>query len=379
MARDEWLQEWKQRAQQAYLYWAVRPGRIRRHVAARAGGGRGSGQALRRVDPRNIRLGAVQMALRLVGEPEDYAAEVTRLARACVDEGAQLVAFPEDAAAPLLGLLPGAGEIFAAEDPQRALARVGEGATVLDVLRFAGPAVARAYLATFRALARSLGVYVHGGSAMLPNRQGHVYNVSYLFGPDGRVLGRSHKAHLLPVEADWGIKPGDGLQVVETLLGRVGMPVCMDATYWESFRILYLRGADLAVLPTANPEPYDPWRELRGLWARLQESPMYGIHSCLVGRFLGMELTGRSGVFGPYPLSPGGNGVWARVADPRAEGTTVAAVDVGGLHEYREREGFDRSLNPILYERYLPEVYLRLRRRMRQRGRGPRGGRSGRR
>ena len=364
----------RERLQRALLAWTVRPRRIARHVAARAGR---PGETLRRLDPAAVRLGAVQMRFEPAPSPEDYAARVLDLARRAVEDGAQLVAFPEDAALPLVGLLPGGVDLLAAPDVDTALASVGGGATVLDVLLFAGPAVERAYRAVFSAVARSLRVYVHAGSAMLPGRDDQVYNVAHLFGPDGRLLARSRKAHLLPLEAAWGLVPGEDLAVVDTLVGRVGLPVCMDATYWESFRILYLRGAEIAVLPVANPEPYDEWLALRGLWPRVQESPMYGLQSCLVGRVLGMTLTGKSGIYGPLELSPAGDGIWARMDDPEAEGVVVAAVDLRALAEHRRRLGLDRSFNLELYRRYLPGVYQRVARRMRERAerrpRRPRG------
>lgn len=367
----------RERLQRRLLAWTVRPRRIARHVAARAGR---PGETLRRLDPSAVRLGAIQMRFEPAPSPEAYAERVLSLARQAVEEGAQLVAFPEDAALPLLGILPGGDEIFSAPDVGAALSMYGQDVRVIDVLRFAGPAVERAYRAAFAAVARSLRVYVHAGSAMLPGRDDRVYNVAHLFAPDGRLLARSSKAHLLPLEAEWGLTPGRDLAVVDTLVGRVGLPVCMDATYWESFRILYLRGAEIAVLPTANPEPYDEWRALRGIWSRVQESPMYGLQSCLVGRVLGMELTGKSGVYGPAELSPRGDGIWVRVDEPEGEGVVVAAVDLRQLDEHRQRLGLDRSFNPELYRRYLPAVYQRVLRRMRQRaerdaGRGKGSGR----
>ncbi|HEX6988424.1 MAG TPA: nitrilase-related carbon-nitrogen hydrolase [Bacillota bacterium] len=354
----------RERFQRTLLAWTVRPRRISRHVSTRAGR---PGETLRRLDPSAVRLAAVQMRFEPAAAPEQYAEHVLALARRAVDDGAQLVAFPEDAALPLLGLLPGAGAVLAAPDLKQALSAYGRGVSVIDVLRFAGPAVERAYRAVFAAVARSLRVYVHAGSAMLPGRGDRVYNVAHLFAPDGRLLARSSKAHLLPLEAEWGLTPGEGLTVVDTLIGRIGLPVCMDATYWESFRILYLHGAEIAVLPTANPEPYDEWRALRGIWPRVQESPMYGLQSSLVGRVLGMTLTGKSGIYGPAELSPNGDGIWARMDDPEAEGVVVATVDLRQLDEHRRRLGLDRSFNLELYRRYLPAVYHRVARRMRQR------------
>lgn len=342
------------------LAWRAHPARVRRRLSRH---GLRPSDALRRVDPAAVRLAAVQLPLRLVGSPEEYVDLVAPWAARAAEQGAQLVAFPEDAAAPLLGMLPGIERLLEAGSVEAAVSGLAPGARVADVFAFLAPAVRRVWSATFAGLARALRVYVHAGTAVLPDRDGRVYNVAALFGPDGRLLASARKAHLLPLEDRWGLAPGDDLATCDTLLGRVGLPVCMDATYWETFRILYLRGVDLAVLPTANPEEYDEWRVRRGLWARVQESPMYGVHSCLVGRLLDLRLTGRSGIYGPGPLSPGGDGVWARVDDPHGPGVAVAAVDLQALHRYRRERGPELGFNPVVYGQYFPHVYRRAGRR----------------
>lgn len=355
-SRAAWGRRVGETAFRLMLAWQGRPGRVSRRLAAH---GLRPSQALRRIDPGSVRLAAVQLPLRLTPSPEAYVDLVVPFARQAAEQGAQLIAFPEDAATPLLGMLPGIDRLLASGSLDRAAAELGDGVRVADVFAFIGPLARRVWTATFSGLARALRVYVHAGSAVLPDRDGCVYNVAALFGPDGRPVGWQRKLHLLPLEAEWGLRPGSDLRVFDTLLGRVGLPVCMDATYWEPFRILYLHGVEIAVLPTANPEDYDEWRVRRGLWARVQESPMYAVHSCLVGELLGLRLTGRSGIYGPGPLSPSGDGVWARVEDPRAEGVAVADVDLRALRAFRARCGPERAFNLELYERYLPAIYRR--------------------
>lgn len=352
------------------FYWWSRPGMVRRLVRRM---NLKPSQNLRFIDPAALTLGAVQMELTLADSARRYVEMVAVPAAEAARRGAQLIAFPEDAATPLLGLIPGMTEM-AREPMGEALAAMGDGLRPADVFRLAGPLVRRIYTAAFSELARRLGVYIHGGSALLPRGDGSVYNTAYLFGPDGRILASGDKTHLLPMEADWGLEPGDELVLADTAIGRVGIPVCMDATYWETFRIMYLQGADLAVLPTANPEEYDEWRVLRGLWARLQESPMFGVQSCLVGEAFGLKLTGRSGIFGPWPLAPGGDGIWARVDDPEREGIAVATVNLAELHDYRREIGIDRSFNYLLYERFFPHGYFHLEKRRARRRRAARGG-----
>jgi len=41
------------------------------------------------------------------------------------------------------------------------------------------------------------------GSFLLPDGD-KVVNRSFLYGPDGRLIGTQDKVHLMPIEAEWG-------------------------------------------------------------------------------------------------------------------------------------------------------------------------------
>lgn len=346
---------WRQRILRLALWWMTRPGPVGR--AVRALGIRRSAN-LRHVDPAAIRVAAVQLELRPCRAPEEFVRWVAEPLQQAVAAGAQLVAFPEDVGMALLGMLPGFDRWSAAGSPEEALEQLGA-TRVADVLRLAGPALRRVHHATFSALARAHGVFVHAGSVMLPEGAG-LYNVGFLYGPDGRLLGRQAKAHLLPLEAEWGLCPGEAVSVVETTLGKMGLPVCMDATYFETFRLLALQGAEIVLVPIANPEPYNEWHARRGTWARVQETPVYGVVSALVGRFLGMELTGRAAVYAPLPLTPRGDGVMAQATRWDRSEVVHAQLDLLRLREYRREMGFPAFLRPDLYARHLVPAYRRL-------------------
>ena len=312
---------------------------------------------LRRVDPRSVRLGAVQMQASAAYSVEDYVATVTRLAQRAAAEGAQLIVFPEHASLPLWGAAAAAKELWAwAAEPA-----AGTAAAPVESrrgrLRVAAMAIERTYLATFRALARRLGVYLHAGNAWLPGPGNTVRSVAHLFAPDGRVLVRGDKAQVNRDELAWGLEPGDEPAVADSLLGRIGLLSGDDAAYWEPFRIVYLKGADIAVVAAAESEAAAAHPARDPLWARLQESPMYGVRACLTGSLFGRRLAGRTGIFGPLELSRRGDGIWQQMADPAGEGVVVATVDLAELQEYRRRVGIDGAFNPFLYERYLPGLY----------------------
>jgi predicted amidohydrolase len=260
------------------------------------------------------RAAAVQMRIWPHHSGDEFAAHVGALCQKAVDRGAGLIAFPEDTATGLLGMLPG----FDRMGPP-------SGVSVADILTFAGPYIERVYTAVFSRLAARYRATIVAGTALLP-RKGKVYNLAHIFGPDGRLIGAQPKIHLFPYEAQWGIAAGDDLAVWDTAHGRIAVPVCMDATYFETFRVAAKLGAGFAVVPTADPDTYNVWKKRRGAWARAQDSGMPVVNACLFGQFAGITITGRSACYAPLRKSPDGSGILAEVGDPDAEGVAVAQL-----------------------------------------------------
>lgn len=304
----------------------------------------------------HVRLAAVQMELRLHSSPRSYVDQIGRLGAAAAATGASLIAFPEDSATGLLGLLPGIEQVANAESMDSAVSEMaGDAVSVADIFRFIAPATQRTYEAAFASLARRFGVPVVTGSAILPGTNHDMQNIAYFYGPAGQLLGRQEKCHFIPMEVDWGLVAGTEFGVHELPWGRVALPICMDATYYETFRIVTLLGADVVVIPTANPEDYNLYMALRGIWPRVQETQAYGLHSCLVGRVFGLHLTGRSGVFAPMDMTPERSGVLAQTPDPETECIVWADVDIAALRRFRAERPL--HFNVELYEKYLPDVY----------------------
>lgn len=303
----------------------------------------------------SFRAAAVQMEWRVCESAEEYADLMYDRVRAAVAEGAELVAFPEDTGSLLVGVIPGMGRLLHSAPMDEVLAQLGTDMQVADVFRILGRATRRIYETTFRTLAQGFGVHIAAGSAILPLPDARVLNVGHLFTPDGGVL-RQDKCHLLPVEQEWGLSAGEDIEVYDTALGRIGIPVCMDATFYETFRILRLMGAEVAVLPIGDPEyPYSHWKAMRGIWPRVQESQIYGVQAALVGDVMGMRLTGRSGIFAPLALSADGDGILAIAAEPEGEVIVAADLDIAALRRLRQDNPL--RFNPALYERYIPRIY----------------------
>ncbi len=99
---------------------------------------------------------------------------------------------------------------------------------------------------------------------------GEYYNACALIGPDGelcpaRIVGSdeihtcARKVHLPSVQArgtsldeKFWFRPGPGLAIFDTELGRIGCLICYDRSFPEAWRTLVLAGAELIVVPLTS-------------------------------------------------------------------------------------------------------------------------------
>ncbi|MEW5921392.1 MAG: nitrilase-related carbon-nitrogen hydrolase [Bacillota bacterium] len=299
----------------------------------------------------SVKVGAVQVEARLYSNPLDYVEEMCRHTGQAAAAGVQLLVFPENNSLQLLGLIPGITAIA------ETLAEDNSPVRAADLFRFAGPVINRVALQVFSYLAGAYGIYIMSGSFPYPEA-GAVLNRAFLFGPDGGQVGRQDKVHLMPLEHNWGLAAGRHFNVFSTPLGRLAMPVCMDASYFETFRILVQRGgAEIVMVPIANAEPYNFWLALRGIWPRVQESTVYGIKSALVGQLPGFTLTGRAGVFAPLELTPGRDGVISEAPHFDREALVTAVLDMEALAQLRKNHPYLGDSNPAFVQKYFPSIY----------------------
>ncbi len=119
------------------------------------------------------------------------------------------------------------------------------------------------------ALARELGVGFHLGYAER-TPEGRHFNTAILVGPDGQIIGKYRKIHLPGhrEHEDWRpfqhlekryFETGDlGFGVFDALGARIGMCICNDRRWPETWRMLGLGGAELVVLGYNTPLHYPP-------------------------------------------------------------------------------------------------------------------------
>lgn len=182
-----------------------------------------------------IRVACIQMEP-AVGEKEQNLAHCMEMIGTAADNGARLIVLPE---------LANSGYVFETRDEAFDLAEPVPGGPTCDA---------------WEGIASERGVWIVAGIA---ERDGEaLYNSAVLIGPDGYV-GTFRKVHLWN-EENLFFEPGDlGFPVFRTPIGRIGMFICYDGWFPESYRLCALQGADIICIPTNwVPIPgQDPDRE----------------------------------------------------------------------------------------------------------------------
>ena len=116
----------------------------------------------------------------------------------------------------------------------------GEGARMTD------PAVTM-----LRDKAKEHGIFV-AASVKFQDENGLLSNTILLFDRKGELVGRYDKSHITMREKWTGTVPGDDLVVFDTELGRIGCAICWDRFMPELPRLLFLKGVDIVLNPTAS-------------------------------------------------------------------------------------------------------------------------------
>jgi len=168
-----------------------------------------------------IKIAAVQMNASI----DDLAHNLSvhdRFARKAAKAGCRLVLFPE----------------------LSATAHYGDaGAT-----RFAERAESGPVYKAISSLARELGIVISYG--FCEKAAGTYYNAQAVVGPSG-LIGVQRKVHASGDEYLY-FRMGRSMEVFDLGFCQAGILVCYDAEFFEAWRILALKGADVVLLPHAS-------------------------------------------------------------------------------------------------------------------------------
>lgn len=305
-----------------------------------------------------LKAAAAQMQLTFCKDAEEFLRKIEPFVREAKDKGVSLIAFPEDSGTPLLGLLWSnplsvIKEYF--HPPESLLSlfkRIIKIPSIAKVFSIVSPLAKKIFEETFSLLSSKYRIYIMAGTIMLAENY-NVYNVAYLFDKEGNIIGTQRKTHLYLTEIGWGFTPGENLEVFETEIGNIGIAVCMDNGYPEVGRILRLKGADIIIDPSFNPDYYYHIASLNGLWARCQENYVFGIHSCMVGDLFGqMIFRGKSKILAPCYITEDKTGIISMAKEDNSEEVVTGCLNFEKLYNLRKDFDTIEIINTTLLNKY---------------------------
>ncbi|HHW58310.1 MAG TPA: nitrilase [Clostridia bacterium] len=309
-----------------------------------------------------VRVSCVERQIKVVKSIEEYAERMRNFVEEAAMQESDIVVFPEYNFFDLFGLIPGFSKInnYLNKKAQSGEEVSGEGGGGEGVLQFIFKSISkpsqRAIEEIMRDFARKYGIYIYTGSYII-SENGSLYNGGALILREGEILGRQKKIHLTDFEEKIGLKRGNNLEVFSLDIGKVACPVCMDATYFETFKIAAQKGAEIVILPIANMEEYNLWRALRGIWPRVQESYVYGVKASLNGWIGGIHFTGKAGIFAPIDMTENEDGIIAIAPHYEGDYVITADLDIQKLYEARERAEYYGDINEEFEKDYYKKVY----------------------
>ncbi|WP_406736994.1 carbon-nitrogen hydrolase family protein [Thioclava sp. GXIMD4215] len=256
-----------------------------------------------------------------------YEAKVTGWVEAAVAEGAQLLVFPEYGAMELASL----GGAEAARDLEAALQVVARYRPEMETLF-----IDLAFRHRVHILVPSGPVIEnHTGADIRTNR-------ATLVGPAG-LIGHQDKAVMTRFEReDWQIGAGEGLQVFDTALGRIGITICYDSEFPLLARALCEKGAEILLVPSCTDTVAGYSRVRIGAQARALENQCVTVQSPTVGDVDWCPAVdtnrGAAGVFGPPDTGWPETGVLAE-GGLDSPGWVHAQVDLDRVRQSRHDGG----------------------------------------
>jgi len=320
------------------------------------------------INLENIRVSCVQRQIHPVNSIEKYIDMLCGFIEQALKEDSYLIIFPEYNFFDLFGLITGfrcLNQILnkrAVKAKNREKGREkesdlkGDNHFLTTIFKGVAKPIEAGIKRIVSLLAKEYGIYIYTGSYILKEKE-EIYNAGSLFGPEGNLIGTQKKMHLTDFEVKLGIKRASKMEVYSLPFGKVVCPICMDATYFETFRIAREIGADMVILPIANLEEYTIWKALRGIWPRVQESYLYGLKSSLNGWIVGMHFTGKAGIFAPLLMTEKKDGILSLSPSYEGNHLITANINIKKLYEAREKAEYQEDENTEFEKKYIERTY----------------------
>lgn len=314
------------------------------------------------------RMATVQREIKPLRNVEEFVLDIYSFVKKASEKQANYIVFPEYIFFDLFHLIPGLSFVNTflnnrASKTIHGVEKKGnihtESNKLLTTLfqTIAKPSEV-AILTIMRKFAKHFHIYIYTGT-YLHKENKQLFNRGTFINPSGEVIMNQDKVHLTDFETSIGLARGNHFKVFPLPIGNVAIPICMDASYFETFRIARSLEADIIIIPIANNEPYDKWRAMRGIWGRVQEAYVYGVKSSLNGWLGGMQFTGKAGFFAPIEMTDNNNGVVTITKHAVGDDVIIADLDVDKLHDVAQNAEYFGDSNPHFEKNYYEKTYLK--------------------
>jgi len=199
----------------------------------------------------------------------------------------------------------------------------------------------------------------------LRTKDGHRHNVYHLVERDGRTVGVFRKVHIPGHETDepWRrfqhaerhyFEPGDDFPVWRSFGGIVGMAICNDRRWSETYRVMGLQGAELILIGYNTPTHYEPdsaQNQLQSfhnhlvMQAGAYQNGTYVVGVAKGGVEEGVEMLAQSVIIGP-------SGQIIAQAITIGDEVIAAKIDLDATKNYKQTLfDFERYRVPAAYRR----------------------------
>ena len=295
---------------------------------------------------RSIRVGAAQLGpISRAAERSEVVDRLVVLMRQASDEGCQLVVFPELALTTFF--------------PRWYLDDVPEELDSYYETEMPGPETQPLFDE-----AKSLGIGFYLGYAELTPEKTR-YNSAILVDADGSIVGRYRKVHMPGHEEHEPDRPfqhlerryfkegPDGFDVWEAFNGIIGMGLCNDRRWPETYRVMGLQGVELILIGYNTPLHYAPdpsQNPLQSFHNQLvMQAGAYQNGTWVIGVAKGGVEEGVDSLAESMIIAPSGQIV--AQAETTDDELIVADCDLDWCKHYKETLfDFDRYRRPEMYK-----------------------------
>ena len=209
----------------------------------------------------------------------------------------------------------------------------------------------------------SIGFYLGYAELTVENGQTHRYNTSILVGRDGEIIGKYRKVHL-PGHAQnepwrafqhlekYYFEPGPSFDVWRGFGGVMGMALCNDRRWSETYRIMGLQGVEMIMLgyntPVHNPpapehDDLSMFHNQLVIQAGAYQNGTWVVGVAKAGLEEGCEMIGGTSIIAP-------SGEVVASCSTKGDELAIARCDLDLCNSYKNTTfNFDRHRRPETY------------------------------